>query len=204
MGRVAEYSVEQIIGAGKSIEASEKRVTPFAIREKLGGGSPERIKEIWEQHLNQIKSESISESPDDEVELPSEIQDALEKNLKTASKQLISLTNGTFKVAMQVAEKRVKSTIDDFNNKIEELKEVEQDAFRAMGVSDRKIDDLETEISNLMQKNEQHVADNAKLTGKLESLKERMVQLEVKEAEFSALQREFGKLEGQLDILKSS
>ncbi|MDU0355779.1 DNA-binding protein [Paraglaciecola aquimarina] len=204
MGRVAEYSVEQIVDAGRSIEALEKRVTPFAIREQLGGGSPERIKEIWEQHLNQLKSENITELPNDEVELPTEIQDALEKNLKTASKQLISLTNGTFKVAMQVAEKRVKSTIDDFNNKIEELKEVEQDAFRAMGVSDRKIDDLQTEISTLNQRNEQHVAENSKLTGQLESLKERIVQLEAKEAEYSALQREFGKLEGQLEILKSS
>jgi chromosome segregation ATPase len=203
MGRVAEYSVEQIIEAGKSIDLAQKRVTPFSIREKLGGGSPERIKEIWEKHLNQIRDEAVIDSSDAELELPAEIQASLEKNLNTASKQLLTLTNDTFRVAMQVSEKRVKSTIDDFNNKIEELEEIERDAFRALEKGDAKIETLESELADLAKVNERLLADNSKLLGQIEVIKERVLQLESIERKYSELQRELGKLEGQLAVCNS-
>ena len=56
MGRVAEYSEKEIIEAGEVIESNGKHVNPFAIREKLGGGSPDRIKRIWETHLQSRKA----------------------------------------------------------------------------------------------------------------------------------------------------
>lgn len=46
MGRIAEYSQNEIIKAGEHIESNGKHVNPFSIREKLGGGSPDRIKRI--------------------------------------------------------------------------------------------------------------------------------------------------------------
>jgi colicin import membrane protein len=181
VGRVAEYSAEKIIEAGKNIELAGKRVTPFAIREKLGGGSPERIKGIWERHIDKL-GESINETSSETIELPYEIQEALDKNRIAASKQLVSFTNNIFKVAKLLAEKRVEPAIDEINKKIEELKEVKQSAFKQI---------------------EQLLADNAKLSGQLESFKDRVTQLEDKEVKYEDLQREFGKLEGQLEIFKS-
>ena len=112
MGRVAEYSEEQIITAGNYIESIGKHVTAFSIREKLGGGSPERIKGVWEQHIRKLQNESATNYEEDKIELPAEIQDSLDKNLKTSAKQIESIAKESFKVAMEVAESRVKSVIE--------------------------------------------------------------------------------------------
>ena len=83
MGRVAEYSQNEIIKAGEHIESNGKHVNPFAIRAKLGGGSPDRIKRIWETHLQSRKAVDSEEGVDDVIELPTEIQEALSLLLTT-------------------------------------------------------------------------------------------------------------------------
>ncbi|HRJ54626.1 MAG TPA: DNA-binding protein [Candidatus Thiothrix moscowensis] len=42
------YTDVQIIQAGKQLLAEDKSVTPFAIRNLLGGGNHLRIKLVWE------------------------------------------------------------------------------------------------------------------------------------------------------------
>lgn len=199
MGRRAEFSDQQIIEAGKSITAEGKLVSPFAIRNRLQGGSSERIKIVWSEYLSQ--QESIVEEKVEEIELPTEIAEKLEKNQQTAINQLEKLAMESYKLAQQVAEKRVKSTIDDYQSKILEYEESENQASLAIESSDKKIDELETELDVLQSRNEGLVAENSRLFGFLEANKSRIKQLEIKEVEFDKLQRAYGKLEGKVEVL---
>jgi hypothetical protein len=200
MGRKAEFSDQQIIDAGKAIESEGKPISTFAIRNRLNGGSSERIKTVWAEYT--AHQETIIEEEIPDIELPTEISEKLEKNQQTAKSQLEKLAIESFRVAQQVAEKRVKSTIDDYQSKIREYEESENQASIALESSDKKIDDLEGEIDLLQSRNEELVAGNSKLLGLMQANNARIKQLEGKEIELDKLRRAYGKLEGQLELLK--
>ncbi len=200
MGRRAEFSDEQIINAGKAIQAEGKPVSTFAIRNRLNGGSSERIKTVWSGYV--IQQETITEAEVPEVDLPVEIIEILEKNQKTAQSQLEKLTVEGYKVAQQIAEKRVKSTIDEYQSKLDVFEESENQASIALETSDKRIEELELVIDSLTEKNEMLISDNSKLQGRLNALNERLDKLEIIERAYTELQREYGKLEGKLESLK--
>ncbi|MBS0554639.1 MAG: DNA-binding protein, partial [Proteobacteria bacterium] len=49
--RPAEYTPEEIVAAGEVIQAAGRNVTGFALRQKVGGGNPSRLRQVWEEHL---------------------------------------------------------------------------------------------------------------------------------------------------------
>ena len=51
--RPVEYTDEQIIAAGKQLQAEQphRRLTASAIRMQLGGGNLTRIRSVWEAYL---------------------------------------------------------------------------------------------------------------------------------------------------------
>lgn len=79
MGRVAEFSDDEIIDAGNQLLNSNKVVTPFGIRQIIGGGSAARIKMVWNSELERRSNEVSQNDLDNQVELPAELQDSLEK-----------------------------------------------------------------------------------------------------------------------------
>eukprot|EP01093_Parvamoeba_rugata_P002146 TRINITY_DN126_c1_g1_i1.p1 TRINITY_DN126_c1_g1~~TRINITY_DN126_c1_g1_i1.p1 ORF type:complete len:188 (-),score=48.57 TRINITY_DN126_c1_g1_i1:19-582(-) len=187
MGRVAEFSDQQIIEAGKTIVKEGKPVSTFAIRNRLNGGGSERIKAVWSNYITQQAASVEEETPD--LELPAEIAEILEKNQITAKNQLKVLTVQSYKVAEQVAEKRVKSTIEDYQNKVHEFEESENQASIAIESSDKKIVELENEIALLQSRNENLISENSKLKGLFEASNNQNEQLKAKELEFEKLQR---------------
>lgn len=203
MGRVPEYTTEQIIEAGLAIAKTGKTVTPFAIRERLHGGSPDRIKRIWDAYCKDAKSETTENVGSNEIELPTEIQEALDKNWKMAQKHLKDIAISSFSVATSIAEKRVTSTIEDYKSKISEYEESEKDAFQSLETSDREKAELENQIELLNEKSETLASDNARLSGMLETLQSRVSQLELKESELSELKIEYGKLQGKIEVIVS-
>tara|TARA_R110001583_G_scaffold181428_2_gene338672 strand:- start:114 stop:719 length:606 start_codon:yes stop_codon:yes gene_type:complete len=200
MGRKAEFSDQQIVNAGKAIISEGKSLSTFAIRNRLNGGSSERIKTVWAEYVAQQETIIEDESPD--IELPTEIAEKLEKNQQTAKNQLEKLAIESFKIAQQVAEKRVKSTIDDYQKKIWEYEESENQASIALESSDKIIDSLESQLDLLQSKNEDLIVKNSKLMGKMQANEIRIHQLEDKELELDKLYRAYGKLEGQLESLR--
>jgi chromosome segregation ATPase len=198
MGRKTEYNDDEIVKTGLAIEKEGKSVSPFAIRNRLGGGSSERIKGIWQTFDDKRQAESEAEDAQETIELPSEIQTILEKNLAVAANMLDRLAYESFKVARSVAEKRVTSTIEEYQSRITSFVEAQSQASQALESSDKKVDELEDHIDALQSKNESLLEENAKLSGKIEILIERISVLEDKEQRFGNLQREFGKLEERL------
>ncbi|MEZ4128564.1 DNA-binding protein, partial [Salmonella enterica] len=50
--RPAEFTQEQIIEAGEQLQAAGRNITGFALRQKVGGGNPSRLKQVWDEHVN--------------------------------------------------------------------------------------------------------------------------------------------------------
>ena len=204
MGRKVEFTDEQVIAAVKAIESEGKSVSTFAIRNKLKGGSSERIKDVWDAYKTNCQSAIKKGIADKEIELPSEIQEALKGNQRAAMTHLEKLAIESYRIAQQIAEKRVSSTIEEYKAKIIEFEDSEREASFAIESSDKKTEDLELDIESLSLKNEKIQAENSHLTGLLESMQERINKLEAKEDAYNQLQREFGKLEGKIAILSSN
>ncbi|AWB57843.1 DNA-binding protein [Colwellia sp. Arc7-D] len=204
MARHAEISKEEIIKAGVAIENAGKRPNSGAIRVQLGNrGGFARIKEVWESYANERSSESLSNDNETDIELPTEIQENLDINVKRAIKNLKDITINSYKVAQRLAEKRVSSTIEEYKSKIESFEESEQQAGIALEACDDKIADLYDELEQLQTKNEKLLSDNSHFSGQIESAMKRITDLEKKENEFFELKEQYGKLLGKYEILAS-
>jgi len=203
MGRCREYSDEQIIDAGLLIESEGQSVNPFAIRNRLSGGSSSVIKRVWMEFRKKRDIESNLPCEDITIELPSELQSALDKNITTASNQLSKLAHNSYDIAINIAEKRVTTTINEYLAKIREYEESENQASLSIEMADKQIVELDEALEEFKFKNQDISSDNAKLNGQIETMRERLEILENKEYEYNQLQREFGKLEGKLEALDS-
>lgn len=49
--RPVEFSAESILQAGQTLRAAGRNVTGFALRQKVGGGNPARLRQVWDDHL---------------------------------------------------------------------------------------------------------------------------------------------------------
>ena len=204
MARHAEVTEQEIIDAGVAIEQLGKRPNSGAIRVKLGnrGGFP-RIKEVWDNHLSTRESKGVNDNDDTVIELPAEIQENLELNTKKAIKNLENITKNSYKVAQQIAEKRVSSTIDEYIEKIDYFKESEQQAGIALEACDNQISDLNDELENLKNNNETMLSENSHLSGQLSSANDQINSLQLKEKELFELKEKYGKLQGMYEVLSS-
>ena len=51
--RPAEFSPEEIVAAGEALVAAGRNVTGFALRQKVGGGNPNRLTKTFEKDRRQ-------------------------------------------------------------------------------------------------------------------------------------------------------
>jgi colicin import membrane protein len=49
--RPAEYTQEEIVAAGHTLRDAGRNVTGFALRQRVGGGTPNRLKQVWDEFL---------------------------------------------------------------------------------------------------------------------------------------------------------
>jgi hypothetical protein len=71
--RPAEFAPETIIGAGLALQAAGRNITGFALRQKVGGGNPSRLRQVWDEHLasqSVTRAEPVAELP---VEVAEEV-----------------------------------------------------------------------------------------------------------------------------------
>lgn len=203
MGRVAEFSDEEIIKAGNHLLSLSKVVTPFGIRQLIGGGSAQRIKTVWSEEVAKRNDEALNGDSSKEIELPAEMQEALEKSIEMISQQLTRVTKINYKVAADVAESRVASVIKKHEEKLEEYKHSEFEACQAIDSLAKENEELKNEVTSLLAKNSLLSNDNAKYFGSIDSLKSRLdsmdLKLESKQSELVALARENAELKMQVN-----
>ena len=152
----ATYTDEQIIEAGMQLLAENKRVTPFGIRKIIGGGNPERIKNIWQASQKEaIEGQVVTE----QVELPTEFADALEQTKLS----LDELAQRMYGRAQEIAESRVRESISAAR-KAKETAEAEiAEAMEAVSELDHEKENLQNQVDELRAQLQKQTSENARL-----------------------------------------
>ena len=95
--RPAEFTPEQIIDAGQELQAAGRNITGFALRQKVGGGNPSRLKQVWDEHVSSqavTKAEPVAELPVEVAEEVAAVTKALTERLAALAVELERLNPG--------------------------------------------------------------------------------------------------------------
>lgn len=138
--RPAEFKQEQIIEAGKELQDAGRNITGFALRQKIGGGNPARLKQVWDEFIS--SSQAANKEP--VAELPLEVAQQLDAVTKALTDQLAHLTIQLNDQAVKAAEQRVAEVI-------RQAQEHREQAARELADAAEAIEELENTINEHKQ-----------------------------------------------------
>ena len=133
--RPVQFNDEIVIQAAKDLEAAGRSVTGFAIRQKVGGGNPTRLKQVWDEHKSSLSVEIAVPA----TELPGEVADELETVTGALTKRLHAL-------ASELNHKAVKAAQLMVNDVLKSAGEHRQLADRELQDAAETVDDLEKQL----------------------------------------------------------
>lgn len=105
--RPVEFPPELVISAGQDLQASGRNITGFALRQKVGGGNPTRLKQVWDEHL---ASQSVTRA-EPVAELPVEVAEEVALVTKELTQRLGALAVELNDKAVKAAERRVHEVV---------------------------------------------------------------------------------------------
>lgn len=105
--RPIEFSPEATIKAGLELQATGRNITGFALRQKVGGGNPSRLKQVWDEHL---ASQSVTRA-EPVAELPVEVAEEVALVTKELTQRLAALAVELNDKAVKAAERRVHEVV---------------------------------------------------------------------------------------------
>jgi colicin import membrane protein len=101
--RPPEVTPEQIIEAGETLQAAGRTITGFALRARIGGGNPARLKRVWEEHVAAHADATAAPV----AELPAEVAAEVGAMTQALSERLAALAVALNNTATMAAERRV-------------------------------------------------------------------------------------------------
>ncbi|GAB6852428.1 DNA-binding protein [Paraburkholderia kururiensis] len=168
--RPAEYTREQIIEAGLALREAARNVTGFALRQRLGGGNPNRLKQVWDEHV----AAQAATPAQPVAELPVEVAEQVATVTAGLTARLAALATDLNDRAVKAAERRVAEVVRAAGEQREQ-------AERELADAATTVDDLEGRL------------EAAKAGG--EALEQRLADTQ---AERQALAVELAQLRGRL------
>jgi len=136
--RPSEYSTESIIEAGQQLQSAGRNVTGFAIRQKIGGGNPARLKSVWDQYL---AGQSAQMQPA-EADLPDELVELIGTLNVAMSVQIEKLARELHARAVKSAERRA-------INAERAAAEMRALADQELADASREIEDMENQLAKV-------------------------------------------------------
>ncbi|MDJ6368539.1 DNA-binding protein [Salmonella enterica] len=134
--RPVTFVPEEIIAAGKALQAEGVvNITGFALRKRVGGGDPSRLRQVWDGYL----AGQTSVEPEPLADLPPELADAVKTVTATLTGHVVQLLRELNDRAVRAAECRV----DDITRTAEEQK---AQAERELADAVQTVDDLEQKL----------------------------------------------------------
>lgn len=133
--RPSEFTDAEIIKAGQDLQAAGRTVTGFALRQKIGGGSFSRLKNVWDAHLVSQSVTVVAPA----VELPIEVAEEIAAVSKELVDRLAALATGLNDKAVKAAERRVHEVISAAGEQTAQ-------AEREMADAALTVDDLEEKL----------------------------------------------------------
>ena len=142
-GRPAEFAPEAIIQAGQELRDAGRNITGFALRQKVGGGNPGRLKQVWDEHL---ASQSVTKA-EPVAELPIEVAEEIAMVTKNLTDRLYMLAVELNDKAVKAAERRVAEVVRAAGDQREQ-------AERELADASSTVDDLESKLNEVRVESE--------------------------------------------------
>ncbi|SEJ53268.1 replication region DNA-binding N-term [Azotobacter beijerinckii] len=193
--RPAEYAPDTIIQAGEALQAAGRNVTGFALRQKVGGGNPNRLKQVWEEHL----ARSAVAEAEPVAELPVEVAEELAAVAKALTERLTALAVELNDKAVKAAERRVREIVKAAGEQRELAERELADAAQTVEDLEQQLDGARGELMASRDQLAEGLAQRQSQAVELAQMRERVDAAEkvAKEAARAATQREADLL-GQL------
>lgn len=133
--RPVEFAPEAIIQAGLALQAIGRNITGFALRQKVGGGNPSRLKQVWDEHL---ASQSVV-NVEPVAELPLEVAEEVALVTKALTERLVAMAVDLNDKAVKAAERRVHEVVRSAG-------EQRAQAERELADASQTVDELEIKL----------------------------------------------------------
>lgn len=162
--RPAAFSDEEIITAGQALLATGRAITGFALRQKLGGGNPNRLKQVWDESLAQAAPTApVSELPIEVAEAVAHVS----ANLVARIQQLAIELNDK---AVKAADRRVAEVVRTAG-------EQRQQAERELADAAQAVDELEATVDAQQQQAQEQARHLAKAQEQVQAQAVELAQL---------------------------
>ena len=133
--RPVEFSADDIIKAGSDLQAAGRNITGFALRQRVGGGNPSRLKQVWDEHL----AGQAEQRAEPVAELPVEVAEEVAAVTKALTERLAALAVELNDKAVKAAERRVAEVIRTAGEQREQ-------AERELADASQTVEDLEAQL----------------------------------------------------------
>jgi predicted nucleic acid-binding Zn-ribbon protein len=140
--RPSEVSNEAIIAAGEALVASGRSVTGFALRQRVGGGNPTRMRQVWDEHIA-----ASAKPPEPAADLPVEVADELARVTGDLTGRLLALVTELNDKAVRAAERRTGALV-------QQASEQRQQAERELADAGNAVEELENGLAEAQSENE--------------------------------------------------
>ena len=193
--RPVEFSDEAIIEAGLELRQAGRNVTGFALRQKIGGGNPARLRQVWDDHLASLNTAASTQPV---VELPPELMQAVASLTQTVNERIMALVVELNDQAVQAANGRVQEVLLTSGEQQQQAQQELAEAATAVNELDTQLMAAQTEVETLTN---QLTASQAQLQAQaieLAQLRERLAAAE--EAGHDAAQAHAAELTQSRDI----
>ncbi|TCD46928.1 DNA-binding protein [Chlorobium sp. N1] len=208
--RPVEFTTEEIVKAGQELQAAGRNITGFALRQKIGGGNPSRLKQVWDEYLSsqaEVKAEPVAE-------LPPEVADAVAAASKSLADRLMELAVEVNDKAVKAAERRVTDVIRSMGEQREQAERELVDAAQMVEELEARLDESREQAADLDHQLAEVKANNQAQAVELAQVKERLAiiedernrysqQVEQMRAERDTAREESAMLRGEVNILQA-
>jgi colicin import membrane protein len=172
--RPAEFTPESIIEAGQALQAAGRNITGFALRQKVGGGNPTRLKQVWDEH---ISSQAVTKA-EPVAELPIEVAEEVATVTKALTDRLALLAVELNDKAVKAAERRVAEVIRTAGEQREQAERELADASQTVDDLESKLDEAQARAQELTQRLTDSSAANQAQAVELAQVRERLALIE--------------------------
>jgi colicin import membrane protein len=169
--RPVEYKAEDIIQSGIELLRLGRKVSGFSLRQKVGGGNPKRLEQVWHDYLTSQGGIKVEPA----TELPSEIAEAVRIVGMALTEQLSRLAIDLNDKAVKAAERRMKEGISTAGNQRKQAERELPAALQIVEDLEAKIDELKANAEKLEKKLADAQAVNQLQFRELAELKERLI-----------------------------
>jgi len=143
--RPAEFAPDAIIQAGKELQAAGRNITGFALRQRVGGGNPSRLRQVWDEFAASQSVVKIEPA----AELPVEVADELAAVSQALTERLMALAVELNDKAVKAAERRVHEVVRSAGEQREQAERELTDASQTVDDLESKLDAAHAEIQAL-------------------------------------------------------